>query len=341
MIYVLFDNDWNELYDFGGNIGLTTAVDKSKQILKENGLIEGTLEISDDLSGEIIDSIDIEVQKNNESFSIRTKAEPKKTIRVYKLVRYDNGKIYPLYIDKANELKIGVWYDADSPNYNFLSTLPLGNYLVKDDKVLEKQSEAPSKEQINEATQKGARWVKVDISKISNRYGEFRSYYNYGINGANGRSTYALRGGWHSGSLPVMNQIYKGKDKKMRDDSFVWTECEISADKDYTIEAQRNPTKDLPTKIPTDGFYKMCTNPNKKNAQADKMDWYVSGAIKINRLLSDKEAREIIDRYNEENNANVKYDYERESGLAFDGEKLVKKDKNFSMQAPSFGFLMF
>lgn len=269
-------------------------------------------------------------------FSIRTKSTPKKTIKVYKMVRYDDGKIYPLFIDNANEIKIGVWYDADSPSYDFLKTLDCGVYLIKDDKVLEKQDGKPSKEQINKATEIGARWMKVDVSKTNNRYGEYRSYYNYGINGGENEavSIYALRAGWHSGSLPVMNQIHLGnkKDKsdwKRRDD-FVWTECEISADKDYTDEAQKNPKKDLPTKIPTDGYYKMCTNPNKELAQADKMEWYVSGAIKFNRILSDEETHRIIDEYNEKNNSDVEYDYPRQSGLVFDGEKLVTKN-NFSM----------
>lgn len=336
--YTLYDEDWNEIYDFGTSIDFETAKEKSSVVLKNKGLCEGTLEITEALSGDILDSVSIFA---NNSFSLRTKAEPKKTIKVYKLVRYENGKIYPLFIDKASELEFGVWYDADSPNYKFLSTLPLGNYLIKDDKVLENQEKAPTKTQINEATQNGARWIKVDVSKVSNRYGEFRSYYNYGINGADGVSTYALRGGWHSGSLPVMNQIGKGKDKNLRDDSFVWTECEISADKDYTAEAQKNPTKDLPTKIPTDGFYKMCTNADKKKAQADKMDWYVSGEIKFNRLLSDKETHEIIDKFNKENNSNVKYDFPRESGFVFDGKKLVEKDNNFSLGSSCFGILMF
>ena len=67
------------------------------------------------------------------------------------------------------------------------------------------------------------RWMKV-VSKDrgQRRYGgELRSYYNYGINGSGAVETYALRPGWHAGSLPTMRQIGKGPNKNLRDNRFV------------------------------------------------------------------------------------------------------------------------
>ena len=48
------------------------------------------------------------------------------------------------------------------------------------------------------------------------------------------------------------------------------------------------------------------------------MGWFVSGAFKANRVISDAEARRVIDQWNAEHpDQKVEYDYERESGIEF------------------------
>ncbi len=171
------------------------------------------------------------------------------------------------------------------------------------------------------------RWMKV-VSKNrgQRRYGgELRSYYNYGINGSGAVETYALRPGWHAGSLPTMRQIGKGPNKNLRDNRFVWVEGEVAADVDYQGEADANPDKDIPDRIPEDGYYLKATNADKAKSQADRVGWFVSGAFKANRIISDAEARCVIDQWNAEHpDQKVEYDYERESGVEFSEEDAAR-----------------
>lgn len=282
-------------------------------------------------------------------FSLRTKPAPKKTQEVYKLMRLKDGEIYPLFIDSTEPLKVGEWYDADSPNLNFLKEMPSGVFLVDAnngtyqsfDEYLqesgERKTKYPSKNAIEKATAEGKRWVYIeDTAKAQKRFdGETRKYWNIGINGSGSVSTFSMRPGYHAGSLPTMRQIGKGANRDLRDDSFVWTVGEVPADIDYQAEAEMNPDKDIPTHIPEDGYYLKATNADKAKSQADRVGWYVAGSYKINRLISDSEARQVIDNWNAEHpDTPVEYDYDRESGMDFDAEqmKLVpKSDTKYSL----------
>lgn len=262
---------------------------------------------------------------------LREKPAPKKTKKVYKLMRRGaDGKLYPLFIDSASPVELGKWYDADSPDLGMLKEMPSGVFLVDYENGTytsledykkergEKAGKYPTKKDINEATDKGSRWVKIeDTARGQRRYeGETRKYFNLGINGSGGVSEFAMRPGWHAGSLPTMRQIGKGPLKNLRDDSFVWVEGEMSADVDYNAEAGQNPDNDIPTHVPTDGYYMKATNPNASANQQDRVGWYVGGAFKPVRVISDAEARSVIDEYNAEHPEQkpVEYDWERESG---------------------------
>ena len=265
-------------------------------------------------------------------FRKREEPDPKKTQKVYKLMRLgDDGKLYPLYIDNASAVELGQWYNADSPNLGDLKKLPSGIHLIdsegkatswEDYKAANNlKGKKPNADVIRQTAENGSRWVSiVDKPTSQKRYeGENRSYYNLGINGSGQVGEFAMRPGWHAGSLPTMRQIGKGKNKDLRDDSFVWVEGEVSADKDYQQEAESNPDKDIPTHIPTDGYYLKATNANKKASQADRVGWYVAGAFKPNRIIGDSEARSIIDKWNAEHPSEpVEYDFPRESGKDFE-----------------------
>lgn len=268
-------------------------------------------------------------------YSIRTKEPPKKTKKVYKLMRLgEDNQLYPLFIDAAAPTRLGVWYDADSPNLEMLRGLKSGQYLINPasgsvmtrEEFINEHPEIsageayPSKEAINWATEQGSRWVMIeDTNAAQSRFGgENRKYWNIGINGSGSVSTFSMRPGWHAGSLPTMRQIGKGANKDLRDNRFVWVEGEVPADIDYQAEADRNPDKDMPDRIPEDGYYMKATNADKVKSQADRVGWYVAGAFKANRIISDAEARDIIDRHNAEHpDAPVEYDYPRESGEDF------------------------
>lgn len=262
--------------------------------------------------------------------SIRTKKAPKKTIKCYKLLRLVDGKIYPLFIGRGEDLEFGVWYDADSPDFRHLEKLDFGNHLIDmgSGRVLESREKNPSLKEINEATANNQRWIIIKPAAKKSQFGNDKLYYNWGISKSKGKevanSSYSLRPGWHAGELPVMNQIGipDGNGGKLRDDSFVWVECEISADKNYQDEADANPNNDIPTHIPTDGYYEKCTNVNKVAAQAKDLSWYISGSIKFNRFISDDEAHRIIDKFNKKNGSHIVYDYPRVSGKKFNANTM-------------------
>lgn len=279
-------------------------------------------------------------------FKTRTAPAPTKTQDVYKLMRLGaDGKLYPLFIGSAEPIELGTWYDAESPNLGDLTKLASGVHLVNNETgeamTLDEfkaqhpeitiKGKRPNVDAINWATENGARWIEIeDKATAQRRYeGESRSYYNLGINGSGQVGQFAMRPGWHAGSLPTMRQIGKGKNKNLRDDSFVWVKGRIPADVDYQSEADANPDKDIPTHIPTDGFYMKATNANAKASQADKMGWYVAGSFIADEIISDAEARRVIDSWNAEHpDAKVEYDYPRESGREFDPERggLVEKE---------------
>ena len=306
--------------------------------------------------------------EGGQRLSLREKPAPKKTQKVYKLMRLgEDGKLYPLFIGSGAEVELGKWYDAESPKLQDLTSLSSNDYVgtrtvtingvdvkekynygvyivnnetgeamsladfkAKYSKEFAKMGKNPNKKAVNWATDNGYRWIKIEEKKQGqSRYGgEARSYYNYGINGSGGVTTFAMRPGWHAGSLPTMRQIGKGSGRNLRDDTFVWVEGEIPADIDYNEEAQKNADKDIPDHIPTDGYYMKATNANKEASQADRVGWYVAGAFKANRIMSDKEARNIIDEWNAAHSEEekVEYDWKRESGKDFNAETMSLED---------------
>ena len=114
----------------------------------------------------------------------------------------------------------------------------------------------------------------------------------------------AYRPGWHSSDLPLATHIGSNPDVKnkptTRPANQVWTEVELPADRDWQAEANKRGTnaagKLIPVKaqitdqIPVDGFYRYKTNSNMTG------NWLISGAIKVNRVLSDEEVRAINGR---------------------------------------------
>ena len=203
----------------------------------------------------------------------------------------------------------------------------------KGEKEFSRMRGIPNEAAVNWATDNGMRWIKIEEKGTPQRRygGSNRAYYNYGINGSGSVSTYAMRPGWHAGSLPSMRQIGKGSGKNLRDDSFVWVKGYISADKDYNEEANGNPDKDIPTHIPENGYYLKSTNANADAAQADRIGWYVSGSFYPDEIISDDEARSVIDKWNEEHpEAQVEYDWPRESGKVFNSKTMQLEEPGSS-----------
>lgn len=192
----------------------------------------------------------------NVKFSLRKEEPPKRTIKGYKVFFVKDGKLYPPMVANPNgaDTPIGVWLNADI------------GVQAPDSKTGRKQVKAGGK----------------------------------GTQGGSG--SLAFRPGWHLGEIPLATQFDRLNPetgvKELFPENFVWAECDVAADIDYQEEAMsygynangkfQHSLAGLP-KIPTDGYYKYRTNPN-----PDTVPWLITGAMKVNRLLSDAEVNDIL-----------------------------------------------
>lgn len=333
-------------------------------VISEDG--EVTSYLTADSGDRIAQDSDFVNSSDENSYSLRNTPPPKKTEKAYKLMRLVDGKLYPLFIGNNEEVSVGTWYNADSPNLSQLKNLAPGTHLVDmktgeaitwdeyADKHVPKKNGKPTRskpniDDVHWANDNGYRFMHIEDkaggkseSRMQKQYGDTRAYYNWGVNGSSktesgegSASLYALRPGWHFGEVPTMHQIgYDGVEgDTVRLDNQVWVEVEMSADVDYNAEAASNWGGDIPTHIPTDGYYKFATNPTQKktkggNTEADltKSDWYVAGAFKVNRILSDSEADAIVENYNKKHGKNVPLDYRRNYGRVFNAETMSLED---------------
>ena len=257
-------------------------------------------------------------------YSLREEEPPKKTIKVYKLFNVfpkghpHAGEPMTLFIDSNQPLQRGVWLNADAPSIENLENLEPGYaYLVDADgnvvgtKAVRRNNKnkivgLPGVTQIRQASQDGNRWMTVMLDADGEKV-----YHNVGINGSGSPSTYAMRPGWHATDAPSARHIGEGKDggnAVYRRPNQRWFEVEIAADNDYNEEARSrfaqmhpkmkredidaNLKGDIPERIPKDGYYNFKTNSNANPNQS----WYIAGAMKIGRPLSEAEARYLAEK---------------------------------------------
>ena len=226
----------------------------------ENGIISHEF-ISDKYDIEVFDSF-IQMYKIHQNESIAPDGyEPKKKGKAYKVFKVKNGKLYPPMVANpgGEDTPIGVWLTADEGEFAGLSKT--GRPQVK----------------------------------------------------STGSGKLSYRPGWHLGDIPRASQFdrtNKETGEKEFPKDFVWAECEYTMDVDYQPESDEQgymrTDKDgnqyrsdkyqhslagLP-KMPKDGYYKYRTNP-----RPDTVPWVITGAIKVNKLLSDDEVNEILAKH--------------------------------------------
>lgn len=190
-------------------------------------------------------------------YSVRTKPAPQKTGIGYKVFyRGKDGKLYPPMVANPDgkDTPVGVWLDADA---------------------------APVAGQ----SKTGRPQVKAG-----------------GAGTQGGSGTLAYRPGWHLGEIPYALQFNRLNpetgQKELFPRDFVWAEVEYSADNDYQQEADAEGMTDNGKyrhsyaglkHIPEDGFYRYRTNPNPETDP-----WIITGAMKVNRVLTDEEVDEMV-----------------------------------------------
>lgn len=189
------------------------------------------------------------------SFSLRQKPEPKKKGIGYKVFVLKGGKLYPPMVANPDG-----------------AATPVGV------------------------------WLDADAAPIAGESKTGRPQVKQGGKGTQGGSgKLAYRPGWHLGIVPYAIQFNR-KDaegnKTLFPKNFVFAEVEYAADVDYQEEARQegiNPSGKYQHSLaglkhlPTDGYYMYRTNPNPETDP-----WVITGAMKVNRILTRAEQAELV-----------------------------------------------
>jgi hypothetical protein len=189
------------------------------------------------------------------SYSLRQKPEPKKKGVGYKVFVLKDGKLYPPMVANPNG-----------------AATPVGV------------------------------WLDADAAPIAGESKTGRPQVKQGGKGTQGGSgKLAYRPGWHLGVVPYAIQFNR-KDaegnKTLFPKNFVFAEVEYAADVDYQEEARQegiNPSGKYQHSLaglkhlPTDGYYMYRTNPNPETDP-----WVITGAMKVNRILTRAEQAELV-----------------------------------------------
>lgn len=189
------------------------------------------------------------------SFSLRQKPEPTKKGIGYKVFVLKDGKLYPPMVANPNG-----------------AATPVGV------------------------------WLDADAAPIAGESKTGRPQVKKGGKGTQGGSgKLAYRPGWHLGVVPYAIQFNR-KDaegnKTLFHKNFVFAEVEYAADVDYQEEARQegiNPSGKYQHSLaglkhlPTDGYYMYRTNPNHETDP-----WVITGAMKVNRILTRAEQAELV-----------------------------------------------
>lgn len=189
-------------------------------------------------------------------YKLREKEAPKKTGIGYKVFVLKDGKLYPPMVANPNgaETPVGVWLDADA---------------------------AP----VSGTSKTGRPQVKAG---------------GKGTQGGSGQLAY--RPGWHLGEIPYAKQFNRKNpetgERELFPNNFVWAEVEYANDVDYQEEARKEGINANGKyqhslaglkHLPTDGSYRYRTNPDPTTDE-----WVITGAMKVNRILSRQEVDDMV-----------------------------------------------
>ena len=216
-----------------------------------------------------IEELRQEVEEKSVLHRLRTKPAPEVTGKAYKVFYLKDGQLYsPMVANPDGKAtSVGVWLDADAAPVAAVSST-------------------------------GRQKVKAG---------------GKGTQGGSGQLAY--RPGWHLGTIPYALQFNRGemidnplgitnkkgeplKVRKFFPKDFVWAEVEYPAGKDYQSEAMsygynergnfEHALAGLP-RVPEDGSYRYRTNPNPATDE-----WVITGAMRVNRILSRVEVSEMV-----------------------------------------------
>jgi len=259
-------------YSFTGADGKPTVITGKaafKAYLLDGGLQHLLPDVGLAMPGVKVDAGDASAADGGMLFSKRTRPDPKKSVTAYKLFRVEKdrpGELFPLFVPVWGESGPQKFSNRDPRRHG--EGLPIGEWY--DAEVGET---AP-------ATKTGKPQVKSKLGGL------------------------AFRPGWHAGDLPIATHIGAMSDPDLkapdlRAPNQVWAEVEMPDDVDWQTEANKRGVNKkgkliareahITDQIPEDGFYRYKTNSNMTGS------WLIGGSMKVTRILSDEEVKQIND----------------------------------------------
>lgn len=255
----------------------------------ENGNMEKAFElVMEEASMKLAENPMPEV---TDAYSVSHEQEPEATIKVYKVFTLDkDGDPSALFVSGKDKLPMGVWLNAQD-TWHFTA--------------------ANGKDYVPSTRNPNGRGSKTGSSVLIPNEQVRQELIQRGFLPEGSKAKYitalAYRPGWHAADLPYFPQGGKQDPESnygnVHRSNQVVFECELSANKDYT-ETARSQAKaynsdgkfvarnaDLQY-MPKNGFYQYTTNQFLKDE--DKGHWYIGGAMKINRALTQEECDTIL-----------------------------------------------
>lgn len=255
----------------------------------ENGNMEKAFElVMEEASMKLAENPMPEV---TDAYSVSHEQEPEATIKVYKVFTLDkDGDPSALFVSGKDKLPMGVWLNAQD-TWHFTT--------------------ANGKDYVPSTRNPNGRGGKTGSSVLIPNEQVRKELIQRGFLPEDSKAKYvtalAYRPGWHAADLPYFPQGGKQDPESNYGNvhrfNQVVFECELSANKDYT-ETARSQAKaynsdgkfvarnaDLQY-MPKDGYYQYTTNQFLKDE--DKGHWYIGGAMKINRALTQEECDTIL-----------------------------------------------
>lgn len=255
----------------------------------ENGNMEKAFElVMEEASMKLAENPMPEV---TDAYSVSHEQEPEATIKVYKVFSLDkDGDPSALFVSGKDKLPMGVWLNAQD-TWHFTA--------------------ANGKDYVPSTRNPNGRGGKTGSSVLIPNEQVRKELIQRGFLPDGSKAKYitalAYRPGWHAADLPYFPQGGKQDPESnygnIHRSNQVVFECEFSANRDYT-ETARSQTKayngegkfvarnaDLQY-MPKDGYYQYTTNQFLKDE--DKGHWYIGGAMKINRTLTQEECDTIL-----------------------------------------------
>lgn len=267
----------------------TESRDNLYQEYVENGNMEKAFEL-------VMEEASMKLAENpmpeiTDAYSVSREQEPETTIKVYKVFTLDkDGDPSALFVSGKDKLPMGVWLNAQD-SWHFTA--------------------ANGKDYVPSTRNPNGRGSKTGSSVLIPNEQVRQELIQRGFLPEGSKAKYitalAYRPGWHAADLPYFPQGGKQDPESnygnVHRSNQVVFECELSANKDYT-ETARSQAKaynsdgkfvarnaDLQY-MPKNGFYQYTTNQFLKDE--DKGHWYIGGAIKINRALTQEECDTIL-----------------------------------------------